>query len=188
MQITINDNHEYIINTGGSDFVAPSVTQIIKSMGLIDDTWYKPSGTTRGMDVHELSVLIDCGETNLHVHDSCLPYVRGYLSFLSQYEPIWMHREEPFYCGLGFAGTPDRIGIIKDYEKVILDIKTGKKEKWHGLQLAGYAIGTNKPDYELYSLYLSDNEKFKLEKWDKKNLLSDWLQILKTYKLREVYL
>jgi len=57
----------------------------------------------------------------------------------------------------------ERTGILNDFQ-VIIDIKTGVKQKWHGAQLSGYKALINS-EYKLFGLYLHKDGKYRLESY-----------------------
>ena len=55
-------------------------------------------------------------------------------------EPVWTSIETPQYSPrYQTAGTADRMGTING-RPVVLDLKTGGKANWHGVQVAFYAL------------------------------------------------
>ena len=67
-----------------------------------------------------------------------------------------------FDNNLWVAGTLDLIGSIGG-KRVLMDIKTGQKHKWHHLQTAGYALLSDNENIKRYCLYLTKKETYKLE-------------------------
>jgi RecB family exonuclease len=128
-----------------------SVTTILKDEGFIDERWYTPGSADRGSLIHEATAAIDREDLDLQDFEGeeIYPYLQAWKkfkqenSFLPQYIEKQVH--DP---NLKYAGTLDRIGMWKDGQEVLLDIKSGKSELWHGLQLAAYhlAAGLCIPD------------------------------------------
>lgn len=123
--------------------IVPSVTQLIKLAGLIDDRWFTPEATERGSRVHTICELDDVGLLNTEkVQPAFMPYLAAWRSFRESGRFTIQSIEERVSTkalGLAYAGTLDRRGLW-DTEPAIVDIKTGDDAPWHGLQLAGYAL------------------------------------------------
>lgn len=126
----------------------PRVTEIIKAVGLMpeydseDSDFYK----TRGTLIHEACALIDRGEP-IPTEEQAIsePYVEQWVRFCRERRAEFTKIEESFEnIGLGFRGTPDRVGYLDGdlNQEWILDIKTGSPAPWHGVQLAAYVMGT----------------------------------------------
>ena len=144
--------------------VIPSVTQILKAAGQIDDRFYQKSGTDRGSDVHDATAAIDNGDLDVEdfSQESFFPYLEAYRNFKRdtgvKIEEVELLVSNP---RLHYAGTLDRIGIING-KYFLFDIKTGKgKSFWHGLQLAAYEACCNPMEKRI--LFLGDNGKYSFE-------------------------
>jgi hypothetical protein len=167
------DTHTY--TSGGKEY--HPVTRILKETGLIDSSWFTEEASARGIIIHELCALLDRGMSlvgALMEHDEdefIVSRLIAYSTFLKEVQPVWTEIEEPQINKKHlFAGTPDRKGMMFGIE-TILDIKTGQKIEWHGVQLAGYEMLTMKAEdtksfspIALYTLYLGEN-KYKLHQW-----------------------
>jgi hypothetical protein len=145
-------SHRYTTDEGRT---LPSVTDIIKSTGLIDDTWFTDESRNRGSRVAQVTALDDLDilleDT---VEDEIRPYLDQWRRFLK--ESGWRvgsAERRVFSEVWGFAGTVDRI-MLRNVPSgpAILDIKTGQPSPWHHIQTAAYSvaysIGT--PRYALY--------------------------------------
>lgn len=124
--------------------VLPSVTQIITglhNLGAIPKDVLQ-AACERGTAVHlacELDDNNDLDESSLD--DTVRGYLQGWRRFKSELTPIWAMIEQPMADTiLGFAGTPDRYGMLNDGRWWVLDIKTSLQSHpvW-GLQTAAYA-------------------------------------------------
>ena len=128
--------HTYTVN--GEEW--PSVTTIIQDAGLCNMIGWNAASATKGTHVHEACRLWDAGELDEDVLDERLrPYLAGWKKFCE--ETGWITEEAEVVVGheeRRYAGTLDRIGLYP-CDKFLVDIKTGAKQKWHGLQLAAYA-------------------------------------------------
>jgi hypothetical protein len=141
--------HEYFIGQKR----LPSVTEVLRDLRLIDDTWFTEAGRQRGTDVHAATVLLDEGDLDrASINEETAPYVHAYERFLLEHRPSWEYTEhrvchyEEYYDAVGitggppvvnaYAGTLDRAGLIGP-KRVVLDIKTGAYGAV-GLQTAAY--------------------------------------------------
>jgi hypothetical protein len=117
------------------------VTDVISAAGLIDKRSYKPIHALRGKLVHEATMLWDDDELG-----SCdrkvAPYVKAYAAFRDEFSEPWIFREqrliEPTF---GYSGQPDRGALVYRHGHpvgILVDLKTGGPEPWHGIQLAAY--------------------------------------------------
>lgn len=113
----------------------PSVTGILKAVGLIDDRWFDEAATWRGSVVHKCCELWDKGRLNESTVDpQALPYLDAWREFCvkTKFKPRTV--EVPRHHVLGYAGTEDA-----ENEEYDIDRKTGAVQKWHALQLAAYS-------------------------------------------------
>jgi len=119
----------------------PSVTQVLKEMGLIDTSWYTPEDARFGNFVHETTAMFDRGELDEDTLDPMLrPYLDAWQSFLTAVSMDVIDIEQPVFNEVyRFAGTPDRV-VILDAIPTVIEIKTGATLPWHVLQTAGYAL------------------------------------------------
>ena len=154
-----DDIHSYFLVEGEIRTEFPSVTQLLKEYGLVDDTYYNEKACKRGSDVHMFTARLDDTSNILTIPEDIRPYIDQYARFLSDINPQWTQIETPLISQkLGFGGTFDRLGYIND-KYVLVDIKTGTLPKWVGLQLTMYArliidIGLKFPS--IYSLQLTE--------------------------------
>lgn len=171
---------------------APSVSQVLSDVGLINTDWFTPEGMARGIEVHEILATEDNQPDPLGIFDSDTAY-SGYLMAwrdfkkMSGFVPGVI--ETPIYSSfLGMAGTPDRIGTLGD-RLCIVDIKTGTKLKWHGLQLAGYKLllGQHGRDVQLRGVYLKKTGKFTIQDYTIESYITDMMICLQMYKVKRKY-
>jgi hypothetical protein len=103
-----------------------------------------------------------------------LPRLAAWRKFRTDYSADWMHIEAPLYSRqFGFAGTVDRIGMIRDRHGkrqmilAILDIKTSAKRlnAW-GLQLSAYRIASELPLAARFALRLLGDGTYRLDEFD----------------------
>lgn len=139
----------------------PHVTDIIRLAGLMPDYMSgdpeSEVGTTysmqRGTAVHAATQYLDEGTLDqATVAFEILPYIGSYERFLAERKPK-IKEIEKFVVSetLGYCGTLDRIAEIDGLLGVV-DLKTGSKARWHGLQTSAYATAVGV--YHRWSLYL----------------------------------
>lgn len=132
-------DHTYRLNGNPAD----SVTTILKEEGYIDDTWFRPEATERGTHIHQATELLDAGVMELEDFEGSeiLPYLQAWESFKrdSGYRVV---KTETLVGnpGMGYAGTLDRLMATPDEAEIMVDLKSGAHELWHGLQLAAYRL------------------------------------------------
>jgi hypothetical protein len=122
----------------------PGVTRVLESTGLID---YRFLGEKRffylerGRKVHQATHIDDEGRLDERTQEELIMgYVEGWRSFRRDYAFV-PNRIEQRVCSrrLGFAGTLDRTGHVRDGSEIILDIKSGIAPPAVKIQLAAYA-------------------------------------------------
>lgn len=164
----------HVYRLGGN--VLPSVTEIMRSGGLVDFSRVPPEtlrlAQERGTAVHTACHLYDQGKLDWSSLDPVVwPYIEGWMKFLDQTSFYGRLAETPVHSNIGFAGTFDRLGEING-RSVILDIKTSEIiGKATGAQLAAYlqACGEcghlTRPikKYERFAVHLYDNGTYELE-------------------------
>lgn len=128
----------------------PSVSQIIKSEGLISFAGISPSVLERkrqlGSLVHKVTELYDQGEdlNNYEIPEEVWPYFDGWVNFRNDcgFEPRFIEQQMLAQVhGMWYGMKLDSEGPI-DGEPHIIEKKCGASEHpaW-GVQLAGYAMG-----------------------------------------------
>lgn len=141
--------------------VWPSVTGILRDVGLIKGDWYTEWARERGTAVHHWLRMVDlllCAVDD--VPERWRPYVRQWIAFRDR-EVTEIHvNEEPLANhGLQFCGTPDRVVTYRRFP-TIFDFKTGYPEQWHATQTALYSLLLPDPwRYRRGALYLDGSEK-----------------------------
>jgi hypothetical protein len=133
------ESHTYRINGQ----VVPSVTQVLSGAGLIDGKWFTEAGRTRGSYVALATELYDKDILDFDALDFELQqYVRAWGRFVMGFDVTVLEVEKRvFDATRRYAGTLDRVVTIgvDSTQRIVLDIKTGGKAKWHPLQTAAYA-------------------------------------------------
>ena len=160
------NEHRYSI-LGNWEIEVPSVTQLLKFGNIVDYDFLDISYANIGTEIHKMTELMDEG---LYPRDLAEGRVQAsmlaYEAFLEDHEVVWEDSEKQFFSERGFyAGTIDRIGTV-DGKRMIVDIKSGSKVRWHALQLAGYADGEDLP---LASLYLAGFD-YRFHIWSAKDV------------------
>jgi hypothetical protein len=126
--------HEY--RDGGT--VIPSVTQVLKTAGIIDDRFYTVTARDRGTAAHALCEQYARGKNT----DTTSPYLNSFALWkersgadILSAEAVIDHRIDGFrYCG-----RYDLLALING-RRVLVDIKTGYPASWHRIQMAAYAL------------------------------------------------
>jgi hypothetical protein len=164
----------------------PSVTTILKAVGLIDDHFYTDEGRDRGNEVHATTALMDQNHINLEYikqDHEYYGYFKAWQEFKDIFEVQFKEIEKPKVDKLFvFAGTPDRLCMINDYD-TLLDIKTGAPEPWHELQLTGYRfLHNNIKNLKLATVFLCADGKYKYRPFEIDNkTVNVWWGALNVY-------
>lgn len=134
------ENHIYYVD--GESW--PSVTQILKMEGVIDDRWFTEFGRWRGSAAHRATQLLD--ENRLDpksVADEIRGYVKAWAAFrkTTKFRPALIE-QYVWSDSYRYCGTLDRTGVFAGQEPeaaaLLIDIKTYTPQPWAALQLAGY--------------------------------------------------
>ena len=127
--------------------LVPSVTQILRDMGLVDTTHLAESGRIRGAIVAMATEMVDRGQdVNYGTYANLVPaedlqgYVLAWLAWKRAARFKVTHIEERVYNDVHrYAGTLDRRGLLAGDVKAVVDIKTGAAMPAYPLQTAAYA-------------------------------------------------
>lgn len=181
------EGHTYTSLDSGEVF--PSVTQLLRRAGLVDDRWYTQESRDRGTAVHRLTTDYDLGA--LEDVDGCTSRYKGWLhahvACMQALRPVLLQVEQPLvHPVLRFGGRPDRIvrlyGIRGPFE-----IKSGGPEKAHAIQTALQAIldsmeaGIPPDVLGRWAAYYQENGKFKVEAFTDRRDIDKAFRILKEY-------
>ena len=146
----------------------PSITQVLKAEGCIDDQWYTEEGRVRGTYVHFATELHDrAPERQIQIDPALEGYYQAYLRFKQDtgFLPIPELIEAKLYsAAYDFAGIPDRAGLLNG-NKVIIDLKTGAvDEEVVKLQTAAQEIlmAEHGPFSARYALQLKTDGSYRL--------------------------
>ena len=137
--------HEY----RDDETIIPSVTQVLKNAGLIDDRFFTTESRERGSAVHELCQRYANGERrdDLGRGLASLEYVNALAAWFRDRRPYAIATEQMIegnIDGHRYAGTFDLLAEV-DGKRWLIDYKTGAGAKWHPAQIAAYALAVN-PD------------------------------------------
>jgi len=152
----------------------PSVTGILKAVGLIDTAFFTEEGRERGTAVHLACEYLDQGDLDESTID---PQIVGYLDAYKKFKAAsgWQFEwiEVPVTDKAHtYAGMFDR--ALSSRPRKLLDIKTGAHQPWHSVQSAAYVNCMDDPfSYSRYGLYLQKDGKFSIREFPKAEYMSD---------------
>jgi len=168
--IKLDEEHKYTVDGRP----CPGVSEILKWCGGVDDRFYRshPHATARGKKVHAATAEADCfgdswGEWLLPAapeDGDIVNYLLAYSTFRRESKIEILEIEKKGYAeidGLGYCGTYDRLAKLNG-RLCIIDIKTGARAAWHGLQLEAYAGLVAEKEIDLYGLYLKPSGRYQL--------------------------
>lgn len=191
--VTLDADHTYRL----SGKVVPGVNELLAAGGYIT----LPQGVSprrmdfarkRGHAGHLMSHLYDLGRLNTATLDPRLePYLFAYEKFLGQARVRYLEIEQPrAHRGLGFAGTPDRIGVAWDHLSVI-DLKlTAEIEPWYALTTGGYQVLAQDNGHVIERrlvVRLCPDGEYRFEEYAKANDVNLFLGALAAYKWRQMH-
>lgn len=159
-----HDEHRYTVC--GED--VPAISTLLREAGHCSAVgpWLQPKHRERGRQVHAACLALDLG-VRPDLPDEHLGYLDAYRKFAATLrpKPTWDHMEEPLVeRRLGYAGTPDRVGFMRG--RAVLEIKTGGRDRWHGVQLAAQDILCGGPRRRRVAVYLSKTGQFTLHEYE----------------------
>jgi len=167
--------------------VWPSVTQILKRVGLIDGSYYTPESAYRGRVIAVATALLDQGHPFDTVTGNLHTDYRGYLEAYEEFRHTELTYPDliefkVYNKLLRYAGTIDR--VLQAYGQTGVDphvreIKTGGREAWHALQLQGYAECVHAVRRD--AIYLQADGAWKLVQYDDPNDCDAWCAVLSIY-------
>lgn len=152
-----------------------SVTEVLKRAGRINMRWYTPEAASRGTRTHAASVAIDHHDGRAPGRPPAIPpaivaaddiggCVEAYVKFVTECRPVYRTIERAcFKPAYGLGGRPDRtLRSLLGYRGGVLELKTGAKQPWHALQLAGYVL-IDPVGGPRWVCYLQDNGRYVLD-------------------------
>ena len=157
------DLHKY---TDASGLTIPSVTQIMKTAGLVNLDWIPvellEQKADLGKKVHSTTELYDKGDLDIsELHPTLKAYLDGWIKFRKDFNFTSTEIEmQLLHTVYRYAGRIDRVGLMGS-DLILLDIKSGTHQKTNAIQTAGYELlyNQNKKGKELikrrFVVYLS---------------------------------
>lgn len=154
----------------------PGISRILEPINDIDSIPRNAlmNASDRGDKIHKICERFDLGYINEEEALNCeyKSYIEQYFKFLKDTNVKWYAIERKMMNpDLRFAGRLDRIGFING-KTYIIDIKSScKPQNWWPVQLEAQRIlasQTMKIDC-VRSLYLTDNDKYKLIKYKERD-------------------
>ena len=134
------ETHVYTTDYGSE---IPSVTHRITRGGLLGPAaqFYSDESAFRGDAIHRACDDRDHGrDVTAFLKGEYGGYLTSYIRWCDAMEPVWTSIETPQYSPrYQTAGTADRVGTING-RPVVLDLKSGSKASWHGVQVAFYDL------------------------------------------------
>lgn len=127
----------------------PSCTRALDHSGLVDFSMVRQEILERksrlGTEVHRAVHYFLEGDLDIgSVDDEAMPYLQSFIKLLNhtKFVPeLIEYQTIGNLDGLQFGMKLDLAGVFGGFE-AILDLKTGQPAAHHGIQLAGYCIGT----------------------------------------------
>jgi hypothetical protein len=153
------DDDGHVYSDGWNEI--PGVTSVLASYFEIDTAFYTPGAAERGTRAHDLCAAYVAGERG-ELRD---PYARAFAQWLfdSGAEPLESEQIiEGELGGMRYAGRYDLI-VKLGGRRVLVDLKTGIKAKWHAAQVAAYSVAVKPPPARAAVLYLHRDETYRLE-------------------------
>ena len=170
--------------------ILPSVTQIIEAVGLRSTAFYKEGAADRGKAIHRILHEIDLGKSpDWREAEQYIGYIEAWTTLKGQLKEAQGYEVFTSEC-IGshpqkrYAGTVDKVFRYGLDKYCIFDIKTGKKEKWHTLQVTAYTDMMRFTHMERewtmpHVAYLREDGTFIVE--DCEEVLGVWDACLKVY-------
>lgn len=140
--------HEYRV--GG--ILTPSVSQILKANGLMENFRHSETALTIGTAIHRATELSDLGKLD---YSSLDPRLKKCIDLWEKFKKeigvsIVLGVEEKVHFGVLYAGTIDRVLSLRNGHKMILDFKSGNPQPWAALQTAAYAMAYDLENHKGY--------------------------------------
>ncbi len=162
--------------------VLPSVTQILKSGGLIDTTFFTEYARNKGAMLHKCLELFDLGTLDeSSVDPEIKPYFEEYKKFKDQSGVTVQAIEKAVACKkYGYAGMMDRVYQFPSGALAIVDIKTNSAPAWCSIQVAAYQHAANLKYALRYSLAITKTG-YKLKEYKDASDFQRFLQALEKH-------
>ena len=182
------DKDQHIYSLG--DRILPSVTEIMRGAGIVNDRWWTEAGRWRGSAVHLACWYDDQNDLDESQLDQVLRgYVDAYRQFRSDTGFVPTEIETPIYNDLlGYAGTPDRIGKLNGGRLCLPDLKSGAPSKVTRYQTVAYVACLPSPrKYVRMEVRLQHTGKYSLQVYEPKDYEKDfriWQSVVDVFHLR----
>lgn len=163
----------------------PSVTQILRSIGIIDMRWATEHALERGTAVHQaIQFLLEDDLDESSVSTEIAPYVAAFKQFMHEMNFEYEAAEIQVYSSsYRYAGRIDIAGKAgKDF--AIVEMKSGKAPAWARLQLAAYAMCFDGVLPKRLLLELRKDGQYRLTDCMQPNDLALWMSCLAVYGFR----
>lgn len=160
--------------------VVPGISEILKSVGMVDDRWFTEYSRDRGTGAHLACQFYDEGDLDESSVDPAIrPYLEAWKKFRTESGFIPELIEKKLYhSGYCYAGTEDRYGLFNASRDVV-EIKTGMISAVTGLQLAAQELLLRDNGFEVhrrFAVQIKADGKYKLteytDPWDKNVFIS----------------
>lgn len=155
--------HEYFVD----GIKIPSVSEILKTTGIVDDKFFNEKSASYGKFIHSMLEHYDNSELDEdYLKEKDFNILTQYKKFLSDFQIDIIEVEKKIFNKEYFyAGTYDRLAVSqKTGHMFLIDIKTGSVAKSHAIQLAAYAMCINFPVVRI-GLYLTESS-YKVRKFE----------------------
>jgi hypothetical protein len=181
MKIERDQDHRYFVVDRGKRREMVGVTRSLIAANLVDDEWFNDAGRTRGQLVAHFAEKIATNTLDRPIPDEIALYMVGLRKFLDKYSPRVLGAEVMLADPVReLAGTVDLdVDRLLGFDATI-DIKTGKPEPWHALQLAAYAYLKRKSKWmqqRRFGLYLNAAGGFRLLEYDEPSDLEYFFRV-----------
>ena len=143
--------HEYRV--GG--ILTPSVSQILKANGLMENFRHSETALNNGTAIHRALELHDLGKLD---ESSLDPRLKKCIDLWEKFKreigvAVIIGIEERVHFGVLYAGTIDRRVSLMNGHKAIIDFKSGNPQRWAGLQTAPYALAADLEHHKDYERF-----------------------------------
>lgn len=182
--------HVYFWN----DDIVPGVTDVIR--GAIGDPFERVApeilehARQRGTAVHKACELDDAGNLDEDSVDFRIrPYVAAWRKFRAQFRCEVVMAESALYSRVyGYAGTPDVVIELPNFEQAVVDRKTGLPGPAAALQTAAYQVLAQENGLRptrRFALRMLPTGQYRFDEYKNAGDVRDFLACLAVHRLRE---
>ena len=179
MRIEFNEE-KHVYTVGGK--VKPSVTQILKRMGIVDTRFFTEEDAINGTNRHLAIELHEKGTLDYKELDKDIkPYLKQWKKFKRESGFKVLETEKAIFNQIyQYCGKCDVIGKMRGMPfPVVLDIKTGTVPFWANLQVSAYASALPR-FHNIMSLGLTP-KKYTLYKYNYRESVNQWNAFVSCY-------